>query len=228
MSTVLITGANRGLGYEFVKQYSENGFEVLACCRNKNNAKELEGLAETSNKIKVYELDVGNIKAIKSLSQQLQNEKIDVLINNAGIYRSSTVGNINYDEWIESFKVNTIAPYQIVENFLNQIMNSDLKKVVSITSKMGSIDDNTSGGSYIYRSSKTALNSMMRCLTHDLKNQGVATLTLHPGWVRTDMGGPGGWIDSFESVQGMIKQIDKLTIDDSGNYLDYAGKSINW
>ena len=228
MSTVLITGANRGLGYEFVKQYSENEFEVLACCRNRNNAKELKELAETSNKIRVYELDVGNVKAIKSLSQQLQNEKIDVLINNAGIYRSSTVGNINYDEWVESFKVNTIAPYQIVENFLNQIMNSDLKKIVSITSKMGSIDDNTSGGSYIYRSSKTALNSMMRCLTHDLKNQGVATLTLHPGWVRTDMGGPGGWIDSFESVQGMIKQIDKLTIDDSGNYLDYAGKSINW
>ena len=228
MSTVLITGANRGLGYEFVKQYSENGFEVLACCRNKNNAKELEELAENSNKIKVYELDVGNIKAIKSLSQQLQNEKIDVLINNAGIYRSSTVGNINYDEWIESFKVNAIAPYQMVENFLNQIINSDLKRVISITSKMGSIDDNTSGGSYIYRSSKTALNSMMRCLTHDLKNQGVATLTLHPGWVRTDMGGPGGWIDSFESVQGMIKQINKLTIDNSGKYLDYAGKSINW
>ena len=228
MSTVLITGANRGLGYEFVKQYSENGFEVLACCRNINNAKELKELAETSNKIKVYELDVGNVKAIKSLSQQLQNEKIDVLINNAGIYRSSTVGNINYDEWIESFKVNSIAPYQIVENFLNQIINGDLKKVVSITSKMGSIDDNTSGGSYIYRSSKTALNSMMRSLTHDLKNQGIATLTLHPGWVRTDMGGPGGWIDSFESVQGMIKQIDKLTLDNSGTYLDYAGKSINW
>jgi short-subunit dehydrogenase len=228
MSTVLITGSNRGLGYEFVKQYSENGFNVLACCRNKNNAKELEELSITSNKIKVYELDVGNVKAIKSLSQQLQNEKIDVLINNAGIYRSSTVGNINYDEWVESFKINTIAPYQIIENFLNQIINSDLKKVVSVTSKMGSIDDNTSGGSYIYRSSKTALNSMMKCLTHDLKNQGVATLTLHPGWVRTDMGGPGGWIDSFESVQGMIKQIDKLTIDDSGKYLDYAGKSINW
>ena len=228
MSTVLITGSNRGLGYEFVKQYSENGFNVLACCRNKNNAKELEELSITSNKIKVYELDVGNVKAIKSLSQQLQNEKIDVLINNAGIYRSSTVGNINYDEWVESFKINTIAPYQIIENFLNQIINSDLKKIVSVTSKMGSIDDNTSGGSYIYRSSKTALNSMMKCLTHDLKNQGVATLTLHPGWVRTDMGGPGGWIDSFESVQGMIKQIDKLKIEDSGNYLDYAGKPINW
>ena len=228
MSTVLITGANRGLGYEFVKQYSENGFDVLACCRNVHEAKKLKELQGISDNIKIYELDVGNIKIIKNLSQQLQNETIDVLINNAGIYRSSTIGNINYEEWIESFKVNTIAPYQIVENFLEQIINSDLKKVVSITSKMGSIDDNTSGGSYIYRSSKTALNSMMRSLTHDLKNQGVATLTLHPGWVRTDMGGPGGWINSIESVQGMIKQIDKLTIDDSGKYLDYAGKSINW
>ena len=228
MTTVLVTGANRGLGYEFVKQYSENKFDVFACCRNVNEAKKLKELAEISENIKIYELDVGNVKTIKNLSQQLQNEKIDVLINNAGIYRSSTVGNINYDEWIESFKVNTIAPYQIVENFLEQIINSDLKKVVSITSKMGSIDDNTSGGSYIYRSSKTALNSMMRSLTHDLKNQGVATLTLHPGWVRTDMGGPGGWINSIESVQGMIKQIDKLTIDDSGKYLDYAGKFINW
>ena len=228
MTTVLVTGANRGLGYEFVKQYSENGFDVLACCRNVHEAKKLKELQGISDNIKIYELDVGNIKIIKNLSQQLQNETIDVLINNAGIYRSSTIGNINYEEWIESFKVNTIAPYQIVENFLEQIINSDLKKVVSITSKMGSIDDNTSGGSYIYRSSKTALNSMMRSLTHDLKNQGVATLTLHPGWVRTDMGGPGGWINSIESVQGMIKQIDKLTIDDSGKYLDYAGKSINW
>tara|TARA_B100000795_G_scaffold230754_1_gene188314 strand:- start:1216 stop:1902 length:687 start_codon:yes stop_codon:yes gene_type:complete len=228
MSSVLVTGANRGLGYEFVKQYSEKGFNVFACCRNIGHAKNLTELVVASSNIKIYELDVSNIKSIKILSEQLQDKKIDVLINNAGIYRSSSVGNINYDEWLESFKINTIAPYQIIENFLDQIINSDLRKVISITSKMGSIDDNTSGGSYIYRSSKTALNSMMRSLTYDLKNQGIATLTLHPGWVRTDMGGPGGWIDAFESVQGMIKQIDKLTIDDSGKYLDYAGKNINW
>lgn len=228
MSTVLVTGANRGLGYEFVKQYSKNNFNVLACCRSAENASELQELAKEVKNIKIYELDVGNINIIKNLSRQLRNEKIDVLINNAGIYRSSTIGNINYNEWMESFKINTIAPYQIVEAFLDQILNSDLKKVISITSKMGSIDDNTTGGSYIYRSSKTALNSMMKSLTHDLVDRGIATLTLHPGWVRTDMGGPGGWIDSFESVQGMIREIDKLTIDDSGKYLDYAGKSINW
>tara|TARA_B100000795_G_C22705040_1_gene401219 strand:+ start:72 stop:758 length:687 start_codon:yes stop_codon:yes gene_type:complete len=228
MTTVLVTGANRGLGYEFVKQYSEKGFDIFACCRNIDQAKNLKKLAEVSNNIEIYELDVGNIKKIKNLAQQLQNKKIDVLINNAGIYRSSTIGNTNYDDWLESFKINTIAPYQIIENFLGQIIKSDLKKIVSITSKMGSIDDNTSGGSYIYRSSKTAMNSMMRSLTHDLKNKGIATLTLHPGWVRTDMGGPGGWINTSESVGGMIKQIDKLTIDHSGKYLDYAGKSIKW
>ena len=93
---------------------------------------------------------------------------------------------------------------------------------------MGSIDDNTSGGSYIYRSSKTALNSMMRSLTHDLKSQGIATLTLHPGWVRTDMGGLGGWIDTPESIQGMINQINSLSLKNSGQYIDYAGKPINW
>ena len=121
MTTVLVTGANRGLGYEFVKQYSENKFDVFACCRNVNEAKKLKELAEISENIKIYELDVGNVKTIQNLSKQLQNEKIDVLINNAGIYRSSTIGNINYEEWIESFKVNTIAPYQIIENFLDII-----------------------------------------------------------------------------------------------------------
>ena len=228
MDTVLVTGSNRGLGYEFVKQYSESGCNVLACCRNMDKARDLKILSENSTNIEVYQLDVGNFKDIIRLSKELQNKKIDILINNAGIYRSSNLGNLDRDEWIESFKINTIAPYQIIEAFLTQITNSDLKKVVSITSKMGSIDDNTSGGSYIYRSSKTALNSMMQSLRHDLKSQGIATLTLHPGWVRTDMGGMGGWIDAFESVQGMIKQINNLTINDSGKYLDYAGKSINW
>jgi short-subunit dehydrogenase len=228
MDTVLVTGSNRGLGYEFVKQYSESGCNVLACCRDMDKARDLKKLSENSTNIEVYQLDVGNFKDIIRLSKELQNKKIDILINNAGIYRSSNLGNLDRDEWIESFKINTIAPYQIIEAFLTQITNSDLKKVVSITSKMGSIDDNTSGGSYIYRSSKTALNSMMQSLRHDLKSQGIATLTLHPGWVRTDMGGMGGWIDTFESVQGMIKQINNLTINDSGKYLDYAGKSINW
>jgi len=116
----------------------------------------------------------------------------------------------------------------MIQTFLPNLEAGKDKKVISITSKMGSIDDNTSGGSYIYRSSKTALNSAMQSMRHDLTPQGIATCTLHPGWVRTDMGGPGGWIDVQESVSGMIKVIDQLSLKKTGQYIDYAGKIIPW
>ena len=226
--TVLITGTNRGLGLEFVEQYSQLGWKVLACCRDLNNANELFNLQKKFPSIEILELDVGNLNDINVLSNKLKDRTIDVLINNAGIYRSGTLGSVDPKAWIESFKINTIAPYILIEALISQIMKSDLKKIISITSKMGSIDDNTSGGSYIYRTSKTALNSMMRSLTHDLASKGISTLTLHPGWVRTDMGGSNAWINSSESVIGMIKQIKKLSHENSGRYLDYAGKTIKW
>ena len=227
-STVLITGANRGLGLEFVRQYSKLGWTVLACCRDLDNAKVLKDLQKEFTALQVFQLDVGDLRDITSLSSQLSNVAIDVLINNAGIYRSSSLGNLDVEAWIESFRINTIAPYKLIEVFLTQIRRGSLKKVISITSKMGSIDDNTSGGSYIYRTSKTALNSMMRSLTHDLERDGIATLTLHPGWVKTDMGGSNAWINTFESVSGMINQIDKLSSKNSGQYLDYKGELIKW
>jgi NAD(P)-dependent dehydrogenase (short-subunit alcohol dehydrogenase family) len=226
--TVLITGTNRGLGLEFVEQYSQLGWKVLACCRDKDNANKLLNLQEKFSSIEILQLDVSNLDEINTLSNTLNDRSIDVLINNAGIYRSGPLGNIDPQAWIESFKINTIAPYILIEAFLGQIIKSNLKKIVSITSKMGSIDDNTSGGSYIYRTSKTALNSMMRSLTHDLASNGISTLTLHPGWVKTDMGGPNAWINSYESVVGMIEQIEKLSQENSGQYLDYAGKKIKW
>jgi short-subunit dehydrogenase len=204
------------------------GWKVLACCRDLNNANELFNLQKKFPSIEILELDVGNLNDINVLSNKLKDRTIDVLINNAGIYRSGTLGSVDPKAWIESFKINTIAPYILIEALISQIMKSDLKKIISITSKMGSIDDNTSGGSYIYRTSKTALNSMMRSLTHDLASKGISTLTLHPGWVRTDMGGSNAWINSSESVIGMIKQIKKLSQENSGRYLDYAGKTIKW
>ena len=226
--TVLITGANRGLGLEFVRQYSQLGWSVLACCRNLSNSNELEILQKKFSSIEIFQLDVGNLNEIKDLSNTLKDKTIDILLNNAGIYRSGTLGSIDTEEWIESFKINTIAPYVVIESFLDQVIRSRQKKIVSITSKMGSIDDNTSGGSYIYRTSKTALNSMMRSLTHDLESNGISTLTLHPGWVRTDMGGSNAWINTPESVTGMIKQIDRLSQKNSGEYVDYSGKTIKW
>ena len=201
---------------------------MIATCRNLNSSDDLSNFAKINSSVQLLQLDVSNTNNIQELANQLKNMPIDILINNAGIYRSGSFSSVNKDSWIESFITNTIGPYEVIENFLPNVMQGHEKKVVSITSKMGSIDDNTSGGSYIYRSSKTALNSMMRSLTHDLKNHNIATMTLHPGWVRTDMGGPGGWIDAIESVSGMIQQIENLSIQNTGQYIDYAGKLIKW
>ena len=229
MGTVFITGANRGLGLEFVKEFSEKkDYEVIATCRDPNSSSDLTNLAKSNLKIQLHQLDVSNTKNIQDLSKHLKNKPIDILINNAGIYRSGSFNSVNKDSWVESFITNTIGPYEVIEYFLPNVLQGREKKVVSITSKMGSIDDNTSGGSYIYRSSKTALNSMMRSLTHDLRTNDIATMTLHPGWVRTDMGGPGGWIDVKESVSGMINQISNLSLQNTGRYIDYAGKPIKW
>ena len=227
-STVLITGANRGIGLKFAEEYSKLGWHVIATCRNPSHANKLNQLAKDFGSIEIYPLEVSNSDQIHELADALKNKPIDVLINNAGIHRSCTLGSIDKQAWLESFTINSIAPYEITIHLLDNILQGSLKKVISITSKMGSIDDNTSGGSYIYRSSKTALNSIMRSLEHDLGHHGIATLTLHPGWVKTDMGGMGAWINVDESVAGMIKQIEKLNLSNAGRYVDYAGKKINW
>jgi NAD(P)-dependent dehydrogenase (short-subunit alcohol dehydrogenase family) len=227
-STVLITGANRGIGLKFAEEYLKLGWHVIATCRNPSHASKLNQLATDFASIEIYPLEVSNSDQIHELADALKNKPIDVLINNAGIHRSCTLGSIDKQAWLESFAINSIAPYELTIHLLDNILQGSLKKVISITSKMGSIDDNTSGGSYIYRSSKTALNSIMRSLEHDLDHHGIATLTLHPGWVKTDMGGMGAWINVDESVAGMIKQIEKLNLSNAGRYVDYAGKKINW
>jgi len=227
-STVLITGSNRGIGLKFAEEYSKLGWHVIATCRNPSHANKLNQLAKDFGSIEIYPLEVSNSDQIHELADALKNKPIDVLINNAGIHRSCTLGSIDKEAWLESFTINSIAPYEVTIHLLDNILQGSLKKVISITSKMGSIDDNTSGGSYIYRSSKTALNSIMRSLEHDLGHHGIATLTLHPGWVRTDMGGMGAWINVDESVAGMIKQIERLNLSNAGRYVDYAGKKINW
>ena len=226
--TVLITGANRGLGLKFTELYAQKKFNVLATCRAPHNANDLLKLAKNNNSIEIHALDVGINEEVDILAAKIQHMPIDILINNAGIWRTSALSSANRQAWIESFTINCIAPYEVTQALLPNILKGSLKKVISITSKMGSIDDNSSGGSYIYRSSKSALNMVMRSLQHDLYAQGIATLTLHPGWVRTDMGGMNALISDDESVTGMIDVIDKLSLENTGLYLDYAGRHINW
>lgn len=226
--TVLITGANRGIGLEFCKQYAIDGWNVIACGRNPSTASALSDLSAQHPNIKIMRLDVSDFAQIDALALQLKNEAIDVLINNAGVYARGKFGEIDYDEWAESFKINSMALLKMAEAFVQSVANSRLKKIAVLTSKMGSIDDNTSGESYIYRSSKTAVNMVMKSLSIDLKPYGISVVTLHPGWVKTDMGGSNGLISPEVSVTGLRNIIDQLSMDTSGRFMDYAGKAINW
>lgn len=225
---VLITGANRGIGLEFTRQYAADGWEVLACCRDPESAAALQTLASASKNIQVIALDVGNFSQIDSLALQLKNEAIDVLINNAGVYPHSNFGDTNYEDWAEAFKVNSMAPLKMAEAFVQHIARSQLKKIATLSSKMGSIDDNTSGESYIYRTSKTAVNMAMKSLSIDLKPYGISVVTLHPGWVQTDMGGANGLINTQTSVTGLRQVIADLSLQSTGQFIAFDGKSINW
>ena len=225
---VLITGANRGLGLEFTKQYAADGWNVIACCRHPQSALDLQALAAAYSNVKIYALDVADFTQIDALAVQLRDESIDVLINNAGVYPASSFGDTNYDDWASGFKVNSMAPLKMAEAFVQHITRSQLKKIATLTSKMGSIDDNTSGESYSYRSSKCAVNMVMKSLSIDLKPYGISVVTLHPGWVQTDMGGSNALISAQTSVSGLRKVIADLNLGTTGQFIAYDGKPIPW
>jgi NAD(P)-dependent dehydrogenase (short-subunit alcohol dehydrogenase family) len=226
--TILITGANRGIGLEYVKQYAEEGHAVYATVRNPASADALQALADEYSNIDVLALDCGDISAIDALADQLSNLTIDILISNAGTYPESRFGATDAQAWLHAFQVNTLSTYYLAEAFLPHMQRSDQAKLIAMTSKMGSMTDNTSGSEYIYRSSKTALNMVVKSLSLDLRKFNILVASLHPGWVRTDMGGPNGLIDTETSVAGLRKVIAELTVAQSGEFIAYDGKTIPW
>ncbi|MDP3280204.1 MAG: SDR family oxidoreductase [Nitrosomonas sp.] len=232
MRTALITGTNRGIGLEFVRQYAKDGWRVFACCRNPATAEALNRLAtQYPDQITVHPLDVTSHHQIEQLSQALSNQTIDLLINNAGIYppeHGDALGKTDYSAWAYAFAVNTMAPLKMAEAFIQQISKSQLKTIITITSKMGSIADNRGGGSYIYRSSKAAVNIVMKSMSIDLNSNQITAVLLHPGWVRTDMGGPNALITAEQSVTGMRRVIDNLTPADSGKFYAFDDQIVPW
>ncbi len=232
MKNLMITGANRGIGLEFCKQYAADGWHIQACCRHPDKADALNKLAtHHPEQITVHALDVTDHTQIEHLAHELSGETIDLLINNAGIYPPSDkagFGHIDYTEWKTAFRINTMAPLKMVESFIRQITHSDLKLVVTITSQMGSIADNSSGGSYLYRSSKAAANMVMKSLAIDLEEKGITAVAFNPGWVKTDMGGPNAMITVEHSVKDMRKVIGRLTLADSGKFFGNDGREIPW
>ena len=230
MPTILITGANRGIGLELVEQFAVDGWQVLACCRNPGEAAELRALADRIHGIEIHALDVIDYAQMKSLSAQLAERPIDILLSNAGIFgpRGIGFGDVDPAAWREVLEVNTIAPMMLAQAFVEQVAASERKLIAVLSSKVGSIADNGSGGGYLYRSSKTAVNQVVKSLSIDLAGRGISAISLHPGWVRTDMGGPNGEIDTRQSVDGMKKILERADPEVSGQFIEYNGDSIPW
>lgn len=227
---ILITGSNRGIGLELVNQYAAAGWRVFACARAPQSAVELNKLAQSFSNVSVHTLDVTNSEQIQSLVKELKNQPLDILFNNAGIYGPGNAGFGNTDEaaWLECFRINTISPMKICEAFVDNVAMSQHKLMAAMSSKMGSMADNGSGGSYIYRSSKAALNAVMKSVSIDLQSKHIKVAILHPGWVQTDMGGSNAEITVDECVSHLRKNLDNVTAENSGSFFEIDGSVIPW
>jgi NAD(P)-dependent dehydrogenase (short-subunit alcohol dehydrogenase family) len=231
MPTVLTTGANRGLGFEFANQYAAEGWRVFAACRNPAGAIALQNMPPAlRDMISIISMDVTDIDSVRTAASTLKEVAIDVLINSAGITGISGqgTGQFDYASWARVLNVNTMGPLRVLEAFTDSVARSERRLVVTITSGMGSLADNTSGGSIAYRSSKAAVNMVMRCAAIDLAPRRINCVLVNPGWVRTDMGGPGATLTPDESVAAIRRLIEKLGPSDSGKFYQYDGREYPW
>jgi len=239
LTSVLVTGANRGIGLEFVKQFlalANPPQHVFATCRQPDEAKELQSLASANNNLHVLELELKNYASYDDLVGQVRDvlgdNGLDSLVNNAGMYHKVSLEDGGPELMVDNFEVNAVTPLMLTRAFLPLLRQAVANKrqpiVANITSKMGSIADNGSGNHYAYRASKTALNSISKSLSVDLGKEGIICFPLHPGWVLTDMGGPNALIDTKSSVGGLINIITTADKTRNGKFLNYDGTEIPW
>jgi NAD(P)-dependent dehydrogenase (short-subunit alcohol dehydrogenase family) len=224
MGNLLLTGANRGIGLEFARQYAADGWRVIATCRDPARA---EALRQVKGKVDIHALDVTDFAAVERLGKELHGETIDLLIANAGIYgpRGPSIDRIDGAAWSEVFRVNSMAPLAVAAAFRRQLARGEGKTAIAISSRMGSVAANE-GGNYIYRSSKAALNMVWNCFAKE--HPDLIAVVLHPGWVRTDMGGDSAPVAPTDSAAGMRKVIAGLKKADSGRFFDYTGEALPW
>jgi NAD(P)-dependent dehydrogenase (short-subunit alcohol dehydrogenase family) len=230
--SVLVTGSNRGLGLEWVRQYAGLGWQVYATCRYPQQADELKKLADEFSNIFIHRLDVTREDEIRQLATQLDDEPIDLLINNAGVYYErwgkDRLGVIDYSNWNETLAVNTLGPMRISEAFIDNIARSEKRLIITITSHMGSIADIGTPNDYAYRSSKSALNAAMKGLSLELADRDIGVMLLHPGWVRTRMGGDSAPLSAQESVSAMRQLVERFRPCQTGRFFRYDGSEIPW
>jgi NAD(P)-dependent dehydrogenase (short-subunit alcohol dehydrogenase family) len=223
--TVLITGANRGLGLEFARQYADAGWKVIGTARNPGTAAELNDLG-----VRVLELDVTDGASVAKLAADLADEPIDLLINNAGIMDrdADSIESLDFDSVERVLAVNTIGPMRVTRAVLDNLRSGAGKQIVHITSGLGSIAENTRGGYYGYRESKAALNMFNRSLAAELRSEGFTCVVISPGWVQTDMGGAAATLTPEQSIAGMRSVIGSLTADDTGTFRSWDGAVVAW
>ena len=225
MKNILITGANRGIGLKFAEILSANN-NIYATARDITKTDDLEKLDNTE----LLELDLLDKDSIKSFCSELKDIPLDMIINNAGIFQDEQMEETILDPelWLDEIMINAIGPVVLSQKLKENIMSGNDKKIIFISSQMGSIDDNYSGGYYFYRTSKSALNSAAKSLSIDWKADGISVLMLHPGWVRTDMGGSNAKLDIDTSVRKMLDVINSLDMGKTGTFLNYEGKKLEW
>lgn len=225
MQTYLITGANRGIGLELTRQALALGHRVIATCRDPSSA---DALTALEGLLDVHALDVTDEAATQALATDLDGLKLDVLINNAGLMaRRQSIDDMDYEAWMASFAINAIAPWRMSVAFAVHLDASAQPRVVTLTSQMGSLE-RADSDRVAYRSSKAAANMAMRTLAFEWLTRGITVCALHPGWVRTDMGGDNADLDSTESAVGLLQVVDALTLEDTGRFLDYEGNDLPW
>ncbi len=224
MATVLITGASRGLGHEFARQYATEGWRVLACCRNPGT---MAGLA--SEAVSAHQLDVDDAASVTACREAIGSTAIDLLINNAGVIgnRGAGLGDMDYAAFEACLRTNVLGPMRVAEAFVDLLEAGRQKKLVTISSRMGSIAQ-AAPNAMIYRTSKAAVSMLVKCLSEELRPKNIAAVVLHPGWVQTDMGGAAAALTPGDSVTAMRRVIAGLGPADTGRFLNYDGGEIPW
>lgn len=238
MTTVLITGANRGIGLEHVRQYAAAGADVIATCRDPGAAADLQAIADAHpGKVRLEALSVNDQASVAALAERLKDMAIDVLINNAGTYgpiplpegmAHQTLTGMDYEIWADILATNVVSPFRITAALIDNIKASERKTIVMMSSGLASIGTNIYGGSHAYRSSKAALNMLAKGLAVELKGEGVTVIAMAPGWTRTALGGPDAPYSVEKSVTGQQKVIAGLSLEDTGKFLDLAGAEVAW
>lgn len=231
LSTCIITGANRGIGLELVRTYLEtNIWMVHACCRDLDGAESLQVLKqEFGERLELHSLDVTRETSIKNFALSLKDKQIDLLLNNAGIMggNQQSALDMDFDQWRLAFDVNTMAPLRMLQALISNLKRSRKPTVVTISSQMGSLA-REGQGNIAYRSTKAALNKSMQTASQELREEGITVALIHPGWVRTDMGGLNGEISVEESAQGIVSVISSLELADTGRFLKWTGEDHPW